>query len=74
MKPYELTPEEYANFPQKEEYDRAIRYCNNEHARCGNGWAEGHDLLEKLGWKKIERQIGHRTYEALEKPSQIVVP
>ncbi len=71
MKSYELTQEEKSilNPSQVETYERAIRFCNNEDAGGYNGWAAGHALLISLGWEKVERTEGHRTFVRLEKPS-----
>lgn len=73
MKSYELTEEEKArlNPDELKKYEHAIYLCGCENAGGpGGGWANGHEILLSLGWRKVERTEGHRTFVRLEKPTQ----
>lgn len=72
MKSYELTNKEYKILTAEEKttYDKAIRYCCNEHAGGHDGWSEGHKLLESIGWRKKSRTVGHRQFTKMIKPAR----
>jgi len=51
-------------------YEKAVRYCGNEHAGGYDGWSEGHKILKELGWVEHRREEGHRVFVSLVKPTQ----
>jgi len=73
MKYYELTPEEQAELSPSDlaTYKRAMSLCEEESAGGpGGGWADGHKLLQTLGWTIRSIDEGHRVFIRLEKPKK----
>jgi hypothetical protein len=70
MKSYELTEDEQnvLSLNNLEKYRNAIYLYECESA---NSWTYGYEQLMKLGWSKIEINIGHRVLVTLVKPNDL---
>lgn len=72
-----LTDKEYSGLSekQKQTYDFAVRHIKDDWAMGPyGGWVRAHEALESLGWAKVERTVGHRTFVSLVKPEQVKEP
>jgi len=75
MQDYKLSRHEIDGLDEKtkSEYLRAIGLCECENAGGpGGGWADGFEMLEKLGWVRSERLDGHRTFVSWTKPAKVI--
>lgn len=54
---------------QKKDYEFGLAHIDDEWARGHyGGWARAYEALERVGYRKVERYDGHRTFVHLEKP------
>lgn len=57
---------------QFEAYQYAVAHINDENANGPwGGWARAYAVLEGLGWAKVERFEGHRSFVRLERPVKV---
>ena len=47
---------------QFKDYLGALRNIQNENAGGYDGWTKAHKVFEELGFKKTEREVGHRVF------------
>lgn len=61
-------PDKVLSKLSKNELEKYIEACwcvGSEHAGGYDGWSMGHKLLEELGFKRVERSVGHRTFVSM---------
>ena len=47
------------------DYLKALYRVQNENAGGYDGWSGGLDILERLGFKRVEEHVGHRVFVSM---------